>query len=190
MMKTLLQAVLMLLFVMSCSTYKPLTEAQRRELQAWGTEKAFVIESDWAKPMPTAALNAIANTGILGLGNSAGSINILGNVNYFKMKGDTIEAHLPYYGERYMGGGYNNKTAIAFNDVPDSKEITWNEQKQRAEMRFSIRQEDDNEKYDIFILIFPNKTTRIDVNSSERSYITYEGKIKALASQELINVER
>jgi hypothetical protein len=184
MMKTHVQAVIMLLLMMSCSTYKPLTEAQRQELQAWGTEKAFVIESDWAKPMPSAALIAIANTGILGLGNSAGSINILGNVNYFRMKGDTIEAHLPYYGERYMGGGYNNKTAIAFNDIPDRKEIMWNEQKQRAEMRFSIHQEYDNENFDIFILIFSNNTTRIDVNSSERSFITYEGKIKALESQE------
>ena len=67
-MKTLIQAVIMLLFMMSCSTYKPLTEAQKLTLQAWGTEKAFVIESDWAKPMPTAALNAMANTGILGSG--------------------------------------------------------------------------------------------------------------------------
>ncbi len=183
-MKTLIQAVIMLLFMMSCSTYKPLTEAQKLALQAWGTEKAFVIESDWAKPLPTAALNAMANTGILGLGNSAGSISILGNVNYFKMKGDTITAHLPYYGERYMGGGYNTKIAIEFDGIPRSKEITWNEQKQRAEMRFSIHQKDDNELYDIFIMIFSNNTTRIDVNSAERSLITYEGKIKALVPQE------
>ena len=122
--------------------------------------------------------------GILGLGNSAGSINILGNVNYFKMKGDTITAHLPYYGERYMGGGYNNKIAIEFNGIPRSEEIKWNEKKQRAEMRFSIYQKDDNELYDIFIMIFSNNTTRMDVNSTERSLITFEGKIKALASQE------
>ena len=68
MMKTLVQAIIMLLLMMSCSTYKPLTEAQKQTLQAWGTEKAFVIESDWAKPMPTAALNAIANTGYFRIG--------------------------------------------------------------------------------------------------------------------------
>ena len=183
-MKTLVQAVIMLLLMMSCSSSKLLTEAQKQELQAWGTEKAFEIESDWAKPMPTAAFNAVANTGILGLGNSAGSINILGNINYFKMKGDTITGYLPYYGERYMGGGYNNNIAIEFNGIPRSKEIKWNEQKQRAEMRFSIYQKDNNELYDIFIMIFSNKTTRMDVNSSERSLITYEGKIKPLESQE------
>ena len=99
------------------------------------------------------------------------------------MKGDTITAHLPYYGERYMGGGYNNKLAIEFDDIPDRKEITWNEKKQRAEMRFSIQQKDDNENYNIFIMIFSNNTTRIDINSSERSFITYEGYIKPLESR-------
>ena len=183
-MKTLLQAVIILLLMMSCSSSKPLTESQKQELQAWGTERAFVIESDWAKPMPTAALNAVANTGILGLGNSAGSINILGNVNYFKMNGDTISGYLPYYGERHMGGSYNNKIAIEFNGIPRRKEIKWNEQKQRAEMHFSIHQKDDNELHDIFIMIFSNKSTRMDVNSSERSLITYEGSIKALIAQE------
>jgi len=51
-------------------------------------------------------------------------------------------------------------------------------------MRFSIYQKDDNEMYDIFIIIFSNNSTRMDVNSSERSLITYEGTIKALESQE------
>jgi len=183
-MKTLVQTVIILLFMMSCSSTEPLTEAQKIDLQAWGTERAFVIESDWAKPMPTAAFNAVASTGILGLGNSAGSIDILGNVNYFKMNGDTITGYLPYYGERHMTGGYNNKIAIEFNGIPRNKEIKWNEQKQRAEMRFSIYQKDDNELYDIFIMVFSNKTTRMDVNSSERSLITYEGSIKTLITQE------
>ena len=181
-MKTLVQAVIILLLMMSCSSSKPLTESQKQELQAWGTERAFVIESDWAKPMPSTALNAITNSGILGLGNSAGSINILGNVNYFKMKGDTINGYLPYYGERYVSGGYNNNLAIEFNDIPDRKEITWNEQKQRTEMRFKIHQKDDNENYDIFIMIYTNNSTRIDVSSSERSFITYEGYIKEFES--------
>jgi hypothetical protein len=112
------------------------------------------------------------------------------------MNGDTITGYLPYYGERYNSGGYNNKIAIEFNGIPLNKEIKWNEQKRRAEMRFRIYQKDDNDEmrfriyqkddnelYDIFIMIFSNKTTRIDVNSSERSLITYEGAIKTLLTQ-------
>ena len=181
-MKTHIKAVIILMLMMSCGSAKLLTEAQKLELQAWGIEKAFIIESDWAKPMPTAALNAIANSGILGLGNSAGSINLIGNVNYFKMKGDTISGYLPYYGERYVSGGYNNNLAIEFSDIPYRKEITWTEQKQRTEMRFKIHQKDDNENYDIFIMIYSNNSTRIDVSSSERSFITYEGYIKEFKS--------
>jgi hypothetical protein len=183
-MKTLVQTVIILLLMMSCSSTEPLTEAQKLDLQSWGKEKAFIIESDWAKAMPSTALNAIGNTGILGLGNSAGSINLIGNVNYFKMKGDSISGFLPYFGERYVSGGYNNKIAIEFNDIPDRKKITFNEEKRRTEMRFRIHQEDDNEIYDIFIMVYSNNTARIDVNSSERSYITYEGNIKVLESQQ------
>jgi uncharacterized protein YcfL len=46
-MKTLVQAVIILLLMMSCSSNKPLTESQKQELQAWGTERAFVIEYTW-----------------------------------------------------------------------------------------------------------------------------------------------
>ncbi|MCF6349205.1 MAG: DUF4251 domain-containing protein [Flavobacteriaceae bacterium] len=183
-MKTLLSALVIFMMLISCTSTKIVTEAQQKELISWGNEKPFEIISHRALPMPTAAFNAIANSGLLAPGNSAGNIDLIGNPNYFKMKGDTLSVYLPYFGERRFGGNYGStQGGIRFDGIPDGNDITWNAKKQRVEMRFKIKQERDNEIYDILVFIFPNHTTRIDINSSERTPISYIGNIESLVTQ-------
>jgi len=185
-MKTLESALVVFMLLISCTSTKIVTDTQQKELISWGNERSFEIRSYRALPMPTVAFNAVANSGLLAPGNSANNIDLIGNSNYFKMKGDTISAHLPYFGERRFGGNYGGTDGgISFDGVPDSKEITWNTKKQRVEMRFKIKQERDNENYDILIFLFSNHTTRIDINSSERTSISYVGHIEALETKEL-----
>jgi len=185
-MKILASALVVFILLINCTSTKTVTETQQKELISWGNEKPFEIISHRALPMPTAAFNAVANSGLLAPGNSASNIDLIGSTNYFRMKGDTISAHLPYFGERRFGGNYGGTDGgISFDGVPDSKEITWNSKKQRVEMRFKIKQERDNENYDILIFLFSNHTTRIDINSSERTSISYVGHIEALEAKEL-----
>lgn len=180
-MKTLVSALVIIMVLISCTSTKMVTETQQKELISWGNEKPFEIISHRAMPMQTVAFSAVANSGLLGTGNTANSISLIGSTNYFKMKGDTISAHLPYFGERRFGGNYGSTDGgIHFDGEPDSKEIIWNAKKQRVEMRFKIKQERDNENYDILVFIFPNHTTRIDINSSERTSISYVGDLKPL----------
>jgi len=165
----------------SCTSTKIVTEAQQKEMDSWGNETPFEIVSQRASPMPTSAFIAVANSGLLAPGNTASNIDLIGNANSFKMKGDTISAYLPYFGERQFGGNYgSNEGGIRFDDKPISKEISYNSKKQRVEMRFKIRQERDNELYNILVFIFPNHSTSIYVNSSERTPISYDGEIKTL----------
>ncbi|MCB0474560.1 MAG: DUF4251 domain-containing protein [Flavobacteriaceae bacterium] len=180
-MKTFMWILVLSTLVTACTSTKPLTETEQKELEAWGTETPFEIISNRALPMPTAAFSALANSGMLAPGNSASSIDLTTNSNFFKMKGDTISAQLPYFGERRFGGNYgSNDISIRFNGIPTRRNIALNSGKRRMEMRFRISQEDDNEVYDILVMIFPNKTTRIDVTSSERTPISYNGRIEAL----------
>ena len=168
----------------ACTSTQPMTEAQKKELLAWGTKTPFEIISNRAMPMPTAAFSALANSGILTPGNTASSIDLTTTSNYFKMEGDTISGRLPYFGERRMGGNYgSNDISIRFDGVPKKSSIEYLNNKQRVEMRFGISQEDDNEQYDILVMIFPNKTVRIDVTSSERTPISYSGTISALKTK-------
>jgi len=185
-MKTLVTSLVFLMVFISCTSPKIVTEAQQKEMISWGNEMPFEIISYRASPMPTAAFSAVANSGLLAPGNTASSIDIIGNSNSFKMQGDTISASLPYFGERQFGSNYgSNEGGIKFDDKPMSQEISYNTKKQRVEMRFKIKQERDNEIFDIMIYIFPNHSTQIYVNSTERSPISYSGKIKSLEHKEM-----
>jgi len=187
-MKTLVSMLVFLMVFISCTSTKTVTEAQQKEMESWGIETPFEIVSQRASPMPTVAFSAVAR-GLLPPGDTASNIDLIGNANSFKMKGDTISAYLPYFGERQFGGNYgSNEGGIRFDDKPISQEISYNTKKQRVEMRFKIRQERDNEIYNILIFIFPNHNTQIYINSSERTPISYYGEIKALEIKEIAKV--
>ena len=130
--------------------------------------------SHTARPMATNALMQLGNTNILGPGNTAASINLIGNSNSLKVKGDTISAFLPYYGEQNFGGGTygGNHLGIEFNDVPENYQVTFDDQKQRAEIKFRIDDEHRNgEQYNVYITLFKNYNSLISVQSSNRTSI-------------------
>jgi hypothetical protein len=179
-MKILIPVILLVVFA-GCTSTQTLTEAQQKELMAWGSKKSFEIISYRAWPVSSMAFSTLVNSGLLGPGNTAGSIDITDNANYFRIKGDTISARLPYFGERYFGNNnINNEVGISFNNQPDIKKISWNEKKQRVELYFRIKQERNSEMYDILIYLFSNHSTKIDVTSSERTAISFLGTLKPL----------
>jgi len=189
-MKILVSTLVVLMVFISCTSNKIVTEAQQKEMILWGNKTPFKIVSHRASPTPTAAFSAVANSGLLAPGNTAANISLIGNANFFKMDGDTISAYLPYFGERRFGSNYgSNEGGISFNDKPLIKEISYNVKKQRAEMHFRIKQERDNEIYDILILIFANHSAHISVNSSERTPINYYGEIKPLETKGIVKEE-
>ena len=65
-------------------------------------QKSFKIESEWAQPMNTNAMNSVASSGLLLPGNSGSNISLIGNPNYLKVEGDTISAYLPFFGIRQI----------------------------------------------------------------------------------------
>lgn len=180
-MKTIITAVFAMFLVLSCTSTKTLTDTQKKELISWGNEKPFEIVSHRALPVPTMAFSSVANSGLLAPGNSAGSIDITGTGNYFRMRGDTISAQLPYFGERRFGYNNNsNELGIRFDGLPKIKEINFNEKKQRVDMHFSIKQKSDNEIYDIRVYVYASRSARIDVTSSERTAISFVGNLEPL----------
>jgi hypothetical protein len=145
-------------------------------------QKTFRIVSDWAQPLVTNSISQISNSGLLPPGSTAGRINLLGNSNYFRMKGDSVSAYLPYYGERQAGGGYGSNSAIQFKGLPRDLEILKDEKSQGYRMDFDIR--DNGENYSVSVLLFPNLKSRITVNSSQRFWISYDGKASDLKEED------
>lgn len=149
-----------------------------KALDAMVANRSFEIVADWAYPQVTSAMNSISNSGILGPGNTTSRIDLMGSGNYLKMQGDTVSAFLPYFGERQMGGGFGANSGIEFKGIPNDLEITPNTKDQSYRITFNIR--DQSESYNLNMMLYPDLSSRINVTSSQRNYIRYEGRVAAL----------
>ena len=141
--------------------------------------KNFEIVADWAFPLASNSLNSLSNAGFFPPGSSANRISLIGNANYLRIKGDSIKAQLPYYGERRIGGGYNNNdVGIVLDGLVEDLSLSYNEKKKRYEMRFSTNEKTEN--YQITIHIFPKNQSYLNISSSHRNNIAYRGGINTL----------
>lgn len=176
-----IQLVLLCLIFLACTTTQKtvLPTSQSRALDDLVAKKAFIIESDRAFPMVTTSMAAISNSGLLGNGNSAGNINLIGNYNYFKIEGDTISADLPYYGERRMGGGYTMDSGIKFKGIPEKYSLTKDDATQQYDVQFQVRGM-GTETFMVALKLYPNWNSSITIYSSQRNAIRYQGVVSAL----------
>ncbi len=167
--------------LMSCGGSQNLVESteQSKALDELVAQKKLEIISDWASPVASGSFNALANSGLLPVGSTGNNINLIGNFNHFRILGDSISVDLPYYGERQMSAGFNNKnTNIEFDGVPEHAKVTYNEKKQRYSMNFEIR--NATEWLRISIILYPSLRSDIMIQSNYRTSIRYRGVISKL----------
>ena len=144
------------------------------------SNKDFEMQMQWANPLNTMALNSVLQSGLFLPGNNGSQINLIGNGNYFRMQGDTISAYLPFYGERRLGGGFGRNAQIEFKDVVQDLEVRQNNKKKRFELKFSINDMNHpNENYQVYLELYANKRGILNINSSDRTVISYSGTIKS-----------
>ena len=156
---------------------------QSEVLEKLVEQKSFQIVSDWAQPMNTNAMNSIASSGLLLPGNSGSNISLIANPNYLKMMGDSVAAYLPYFGERQLSGGYGTENAIKFNGLPDKLEVSRNSKKETYAIVFTIKEK--SEVYQVTITLFNSLSSHITINSSQRNFIRYIGKVSELPEEEV-----
>lgn len=119
------------------------------------------------------------NAGLLGVGNSANSINLQGNSNFLTVKGDSVSSYLPFYGERHMNVGYGGRdSAIEFDGEMKNYRAEWDEAKQRYNITFNAKS--NNENFGVQLILFPNNSSAITLTGSSRSTIRYTGKVSAV----------
>ncbi|MBJ7882474.1 DUF4251 domain-containing protein [Gelidibacter salicanalis] len=184
-MKNLLVYSALCLMILSCGSSKEFTaqEDQAYEnLKDLVASRSLEIISNSASPFASAAFSRVANSNILGPGNSANHIDITTNANKLTIKGDSISGYLPFFGEQNFGGGYNNnKNSIEFNEVPKDYKVTHDDQKHAVEISFKIDDKYRNsEHYDMMIILYPNLRSTIRVQSTTRSSIEYSGRVSPL----------
>lgn len=170
--------VLFCLAFVSCKSGQSVASSQEKSLVTKAAEQQeFRIESTWAYPQTTNALQQAVNAGLVQPGSSASAISLIGNPNFLSLDGDSIRSYLPYFGERQMQIAYNGTdSAIEFKGVLEDYSIT-KDKKSRYTISFSAKS--NTEIFNVMITLFPNATTRIYLNSASRFPISYMGELIA-----------
>ncbi|AEM72175.1 secreted protein [Allomuricauda ruestringensis DSM 13258] len=170
-------AFLLLLTTFACASSK--SHATPEELAALDkmlSNKQFKIEAKWAQPMASQGLNSIANAGLLPPGSTASRIDVSGSSGYLRMVGDSVKANLPFFGERQMGGYYDqDKAGIKFEGIPKNLSFSSNKKDTGKTIRFTISQESEN--FQVIAQLYPNGKARLAVSSSHRTNIWYQGNL-------------
>lgn len=182
---SILITIITCIVLTACSATKKAkySEAQLKDFKALVEARNFEFEARWANPMGTQSMNAIANAGLLAPGSTVNRIDLIGTASIFMVKGDSVIADLPYYGERQMGGAYNpNDIGIKFKGVPEKFELNFNEKKQAYEMQFNIN--NGTEAFNVNGVLFPNKRAMLFINTSQRLTIQYQGDFEELDEEE------
>lgn len=133
--------------------------AQNRNLTQFESQleqEGLAIEFDWAQPA------------------SGGQINLLTTSNSLDIKGDTITAYLPYYGVRRMAN-FGDDGGIKFTSIAEEKVIVRNEKKGALEVTFNVSSE--REDYNFALQLFGNGKCLLNVTSSKRDFIQYQGAV-------------
>ncbi|WP_111307146.1 DUF4251 domain-containing protein [Confluentibacter sediminis] len=182
MKNSLLISIIVTVFLACGSSSQKQAHSSSKELDTMIKNQSFEITSHAAQPLMTAAMQQLADSRLFTNGSTAGNINITSHTNYLRMKNDSVMAILPFYGERQFGGGYNSPSGIEFEGVPKDLQI----KKGKAssyDIRFSITDKHSNtDNYQVYIKLYPNLSSTIQINSGSRSNIQFQGNVHALDS--------
>lgn len=174
-MKTIVYSLLMLC-CLACTSTKSVSTTTDEDIafKSISNNESFVIESNWAQPQVTMAFSQLGD--LLPAGSTVGNINIIGNTNYLQIKDNIVKAYLPFYGERRQGSAYrSDKMGIEFEGVPQDFKTNIGK-KNSYELRFKIKDKNySSESYMVYVQVFPNLSSSINVNSSHRSSISFRG---------------
>ena len=153
--------IILLIFFESCGSSKDATKVENTKQLIESRE--FEIEHDWANPM------------------NGGRVNLIGNPNFIRFKKDSVNLFLPFFGERFSGGGYNDEGGIKYNGPLNDLEVR-TDSKNTQIIEFTAKQNTENLNFTINI--YPEGKVDTKVNSSYRSFISYQGEIGELEKKD------
>lgn len=131
------------------------------ELKELVASRNFEIENEWANPV------------------GGGRIILIGNPNHIKFQGDSVDVYLPYFGVRHSGGGYNNSEGgLKYKGPVREFEVFEKPDKGRIEMEFET--DNKGEILEFYITLFPGNNATTNVNTTQRTTISYQGEIREI----------
>ncbi len=176
-MRIALLGFLMVLFGCS-STNKILSAQQISTLKDVVEAKEIEIEFNWAQP--TGLISSVSGLqNLIPFGSTINNINLNGNPNFFKINKDSLSIDLPYFGSQQLPKGYNNtEIGVNFNGTPEKFEEKFDAKRNKYILTYWLKGTD--ESYKVILVLFPNNSSVLYVNSSHRTPINYDGEWKRI----------
>lgn len=184
-MKTLRYSILILVLLAFNSCKTSFTEEDLSKLvnlQEQMNQQGFEFEADVVIPFNTQALNNVANDLLIRSGNNVARIDVQGDHYTLKIEKQEAEFVLPFYGERRVSGGYTNDTG--YNFIGDIKNIKSRINEKKGYLSYEFTTRNDAETLDLELQIYQPNNVRLSINSSQRTFMKYEGRLKWLAVEE------
>ncbi|EDM44521.1 hypothetical protein SCB49_13155 [unidentified eubacterium SCB49] len=146
-------------------------------IDSWLVAPSFLIDCTMAYPVASNELNQLSTSNLLGTGNTANQINLLGRGDFLRVSENRVEANISYYGTQRFGTATAGNTGILIDNELKDYSYTFNERKGSTEIIFSASHKQEHYKFNI--TIYKNRHCNIEVTSNKRSFIRYDGNIEA-----------
>ncbi|MEK6153830.1 DUF4251 domain-containing protein [Flavobacteriaceae bacterium 3-367] len=108
-------------------------------------------------------------------------INLQLNINHLKIDGGQADILLPYFGVA-RSGGYGIDPGIVFNGEVSEYSMVHNDKKMRTTIKFTGRNK--TEVFNFVLTVYNNGEASVNVNSSFRNSISYNGVLFPLEKVE------
>lgn len=148
-------------------------------------QQSFAIKVKAMEPQVTNALAQIGNSGLMRPGNTITRFDVTGEGYFVKVHGEQVEANLPYFGERQMGGGYGSDTGIKFKATSRDLSFEKNEEHNSYVATFSV--DNSSESYFFTIDLGNSMGSTVRVRSSHRNRIRYTGTVTEISQDDLVS---
>ncbi|MFD2567661.1 DUF4251 domain-containing protein [Pseudotenacibaculum haliotis] len=176
-MRNFVIALVGLLFIVSCNSTQSAakTTENLKSLSEWVDGKKIKVVANSASPL---AANEFANFGLLPQGSTANRIFLTGN-DFISIKGDHVVVDLPYYGVRQQSTAFDyNNSGVRFEGIPDHYEVKYDEKRRTYTMEMELK--NGKEAFDVMIKLYPTLRATIHVNTTRRTAISYQARVKEL----------
>lgn len=159
--KSIFLAVFIMLFMYGCGGAKTSNVPQNfDELREFANNKQFEIQNEWAMPL------------------GQNQINLIGNPNFIRFQGDSVNLFLPYFGVRHSGGGYGGEAGIEYKGPAKDLQIIEQAENKKVIVKFEGQQGTEN--LDFIVTLYPKGNVSTSVTSSQRNSISYRGFVRPL----------
>ena len=166
--------------LLGCSGSKKV-QATNPDLDEMISAKKIEFRATAAQPFVTNALSQFSGSGLLPPGSTVGRIDLNGRENFLKIEGDSVSANLPFYGERRMGGGYNNDTGFNFEGKLKDMKIVKEENNKSYRISFQINKQ--TEVLNVRFQLFRSLAATMTIVSTQRTNMGYTGTVRGLEEE-------